>query len=183
MHSKQPIPRGPLVRLLLISPRYIGITAYVMPHPMPASIRPTYMIGTDVDTPIKIHERIFGIVVISKVPLRPILSISMKGTKEPMPTPTYIRFTIQAISSVVTSKGSSSLNFGMVGVLHPSWRPQSMIKILPGKRSHIRIFQRSFARNWNPDVGAIQSEYLHTNPITVCLNIPRSIVPNDVPRA
>lgn len=127
-------PKGPLVRLLLISPRYIGITAYVIPHPMPARIRPTYMNDTDVDTPMKIHEMIFGIVVTSKVPLRPILSINMKGTNEPIPTPTYIRFTIQAISLVVTSKGSLRLNFGIVGVLHPSWRPQSMIKMLPEKR-------------------------------------------------
>jgi len=126
-------PKGPLVRLLLISPRYIGITAYVMPHPMPASIRPTYMNGTDVDSPMKIHEMIFGIVVTSKVPLRPMLSISMKGTNEPMPTPIYMRLTIQAISLVVTFNGSPSLNFGMVGVLHPSWSPQSMIKILPEK--------------------------------------------------
>jgi len=103
-----------------------------MPHPMPASIRPMYMSDTDVDSPMKIQEAIFGIVVTSRVPLRPILSINAKGTSEPMPTPTYMRLTIQAISLLVTSSGSSPLNFGMVGVLHPSWRPQSMIKMLPG---------------------------------------------------
>lgn len=145
---------------------------------MPANIRPMYINDTEVDSPIKSQEMIFGIVVTNKVPLRPMLSISINGTNEPIPTPTYMRFTIQAISSVVTFRGSSSLNFGIVDVLHPSCKPQSMIKILPGERLYVRFFQGRIRENISECRSNLISYliYLHTNPINICRNIPRSIV-------
>lgn len=134
--------------------------------------------------PIKIQLAIFGIVANNSVPLRPILSIKRNGTIEPRPTPTYIKFTIQTTLSLDTFTGSSCSNFGIIGVLHPSFNPLSMIRRLPMRRwiiwkySAASFFNRfSYSGQWfTMLVWFLIKYYLQTIPINICRNIPRSMV-------